>query len=170
MRLTKDIREQFANSVIAGTKRVAKEAEAAAIAAFNKELYMLLPEDVRKVDKKYPGLVAKHDYGVSLPTIGRSTYIYLTVTCLNEDKADGYRDRLLALRQAVLDEQSARRDLRRHLMNVAAGCRTSEELAKKLPELASFIPKEARPLTVTSHDQLITDLVNAGLDLETTAA
>lgn len=170
MRLTKDLREQFANNVMAGTKKVAEEAEESAIAAFNKELYSMLPDDVRKLDKKYPGLVAKHDHVVSLPDGGRYIYVYLTVTCLNEDKADGYRDRLLALRRAVLDEQSARSDLRRHLMNVAAGCRTTEELAKKLPELVSYIPKAARPLTVTSHAQLITDLVKAGLNLETTAA
>ena len=72
MRLTKDLREQLVDSVMAGTKRKAEEAEAACIAACNKEL-------------------------------------------------------------------------------------------------SSYIPRETRPLAVTTHAQLITDLMNAGRDLETLA-
>lgn len=170
MRLTKDLRERFVDSVMAGTKCKAEEAEAACIAACNKELYMSLPEDVRRLDKKYPGLMARYEHCVDLPTIGKYTYAYLTVTALNKGKADSYRDHLTAERQAVKDEEEARKDLRRHLMSVAAGCRTAEELAKKLPELSSYIPRETRPLAVTTHAQLITDLMNVGLDLETPAA
>lgn len=174
MKLTNIEREQFVSSVMkampykhsCSTDRLSEQ--------LTDQAYRMLPDDVKRLAKKYPGLVATQSKTLKLAEKGDplcasswtdDTLSFSHPRIVEPESIDtawalaAYREH----RQEILD----RDELRARLTCVAKGCATSEKLAEALPDLAQFIPdRDPRNFALVADNKpLIADLKKAGLQI-----
>lgn len=176
MRLTQAMKIEFKNAVMSSLPTPAADAYREETDKVQKEVYALNPKDVIAFDKKYPGVVRRYEQSVKLQgSSGKYDFAYISMTPIVAERP-GLREeiakRLTPFWEACQEEQRKRRELAASVRQATEACTTLAALQKALPELVQFMPKGggAKALTITTHAQLITDLMKAGLKTEPATA
>lgn len=165
MRLTNKMRDDFVNKVMSKVRRWAKWTPEKIRDEAAKRLREVLPECIKQALKDYPCMVhitslegkdlLPHEnwggrridcvYGQKLGDIDTA------------DLAKGY--------EAYIKEKHKLDEMRRRLRDVAYSCNTTQTLAKALPDLVDYIPKEPVKQVVNlpvTASGLYDDLVKMG--------
>lgn len=172
MKLTKSMRDEFVDNVMAGIPVQHKFNNGEARLEIARAIEKQLPADVQEFAAKYPDLIKRCEY--------------ITLTGLEYDQFDGKRTRMIRPLANVIDhpdakpidltqwierkrmcdeEQDRRKELRSRITQIAASCGTLAKLRDALPELESYMPAEqiaAKNLPIAAGG-VVTDLLNAGL-------
>lgn len=154
MRLTQSMCDQFVNSVMSDVPSVDYGTEIADRARQMSRANM--PPWLQDCCAKHKDLEGFLQTGTHW---GTPTSYYLAGPLTAENVAS-----LEALVKAARQQQDARADLRRKLLNSLAACSTVKQLADTYPEFAKYLPKEASATvdrTVPAAN-VVADFVKAG--------
>lgn len=188
MKLTNEMRNQFLDRVANAMPPVK---------AFDREVYEArymalmeeaVPQEVKALEKKFPGSVMRGRQSLSLANgrvrryFGRyeqdEGYEYLHANpilyrCTTKSESiDALQSEVQAAFAEVLEAEKERYFLLKRLEQVVRACSTDTALRELMPEMAHLIPKapeKAFPLVATQANNVIADLVKAGLDLKEAA-
>lgn len=163
MRLTNTIKEAFIKAVAEGLPKLDKygsEQYAADVAAL---YFSRLPEDVKKLRKKYPGMLATTSkcFKVRGEHLG-SVAVYVTVPLLNND-IEVDTSAAYAKWEDSAKAEKERKALLAQLRAAADRCNTVPQLEQAYPDLAKYIPKvESKAYALVTGD-IVKSLKEAGL-------
>lgn len=170
MKLTKAIREQFVNDVLAGipTKHFfnMQDAKSEIINAIEKQL----PDEIFKVVKNHPQVIQRTKrYKLdALSYLNSDGYIRTPeIYTINHESCQMVDvTAWVELKKLADAEQDERALLGTRLREISASCSTLAKLKAALPELESYMPVEEvkRNLPIASGT-VITDLLQLGLKI-----
>lgn len=166
MRLTNQMRDDFIDTVMSKVRRRAKWTPEKIRDEAAKRLREVLPECIKQALKECPDMVHLTSLdGRAL--LGHEEWGKRRVSCVNgqelteidtTDLAKGY--------ETYLKEKHKLDEMRCRLRDVTYSCNTTQTLAKALPDLVDFIPKEPAKVVPASlpvtASGLYDDLVKMG--------
>lgn len=188
MKLNKEMRDAFMDAV----ERSLPPVPVFDMEGWSKRYKALMeksvPDEVKALAAKYPGsvLVESNSFRISQSirrkrgrnAADRDAYVYLYASPIRygvtskSPEIDALQVEASAAFQVVLDAEEERYALLRRLEEVVKSCATDTALRELLPEMAHLIPKpqeKALPVAATQANNLVAELVKAGLELQEAA-
>lgn len=153
-RITNDFVAAFVKNVREGLPQIEEFDYPQAEAELTKRAYGMLPAEVLKLHKKYPGLVAieyrsakydRHDGSGRL-----RSFTYYVPAMLGDALPE--IDDVIARLEEYHRKRQERDDLLDQLSHQARRFNTVKRLAEALPDLAKYIPEEAKVYALTTGD------------------
>lgn len=188
MKLNKEMRDGFMDAV---------EKSLPPVMSFNTDAwsdrYKLLmeasvPDDLKAMAKKYPGSVLLESSGFHLSGAIRrkrgrhqadtAGYVYLYASPIRfgatykSPEIEAFKNEAVEAFAFVLEVEEERYAMLRRLEEIVKACATDTALRELLPEMAHLIPappEKAFPLVATQANNLVAELVKAGLELKEAA-
>ncbi len=183
MNLTKILREEFVLAVMTGLPRPHRYEVGAARAVFEARCYATVPDDIKRLEKKYPGATTKKK--VEIPNMPQPP---------EERNKQGFRvynsrdwngivgtfatyegidmsDQRELMRLSDIEEFETRPAIKLQIEAVAHHCTTVEELQKALPELIEYMPdpKTRTKKFAVAPTGLVKQMRDLGMKLATPA-
>jgi len=172
MRLTNQMREDFVNDVMSKVRRRQKWSREACREEINKRLAAALPADIKAFVAKHPDLVCREtktvDWMLWRTSEGHRQWTYVSMV-LNQKLSDVDVEDLKKHYALWVKEDDRREEMATRLREVANSVTTNTDLAKVLPDLVKFVPKDApkfNKLLPMASSQLFRDLKTLGLEVE----
>lgn len=147
-----------------------------------------VPEDLKTMAKKYPGAVMMQSFCFKLSEPIRrkrgrhqedtADYIYLYAEPIRfgatskSPEIEVFQKEAVTAFTFVLEAEWERYAMLRRLEEIVKACATDTALRELLPEMAHLIPappEKAFPLVATQANNLVAELVKAGLELKEAA-
>ena len=162
MRLTNTIKEAFVKAVGEALPKIDRYEEQDAQHAIQQMYYALLPAEVVKLNKKYPGLLAMRSKTFRLDKEEGYTQVYPVIPVMLYDTEVDISE-IAANYRAYLAAIGERKALLKHLRAAADRCNTVSQLEQAYPDLAKYIPKvEPKAYALVTGD-IVKSLKEAGL-------
>lgn len=185
MRLTNEMRDEFVRAV----DKALPPLPVFDNEGFAQRVRVLMeapvPEEVKRLDKAYPGSVIKEIEAFSLHRgvvqrlqrgeLQRAEYVYLRVQAIKfksqnkSEQIEAVLDEAREAFKAVLEAEHERFALLKRFREIVRSCSSDSALKEVLPELAHLVPKpverSSMALVSCQANGLIADMVKAGLKL-----
>lgn len=169
MRLTNEMRKDFADRVVAKIPMKSEWTREKIIAELEKRLLATWPKEVLDFRKKHPHLmniVSVNVDWLSYRDEGRFHYEYASAIVgskLHNIECDDLKNHW----QEILDETKKRKETKQRIYDQACGCTTLAQLEVVFPDLKGLMPKpvvNVKHLPVAAKG-LTDDLVKLGLEI-----
>ncbi|MEY8688391.1 MAG: hypothetical protein AB9M53_00745 [Leptothrix sp. (in: b-proteobacteria)] len=171
MKLTKEMRTDFAEAVIEKIPMKNKMNKPKLRAAIEARAYAALPDDLKAMQKRHP-LAFNENLSPGINTRRSmlekdSGWVYPKYIITDEVKALTFKD-LVAEHHAHLDELKEREDLRDNIIDRASACSTLKQLQAMFPDLTACMPRERErllPAVIGPDTGTMAELKKAGLSI-----
>lgn len=173
MKLTNEMRNEFAEKVKKAIPRKCLMTKAKAIAAIEVRIGEVLPAEVKKLQKAYPGLLATQSQKVTLVPNGHGLgyldwndqHAYMAVPRI-VDISSVKVDDIVGEYVEHVKEEAACEGLRQRTQSLAYSCTTLARLQELLPELVEHMPVEStKAFPIATTDNIISDLMKVGVKM-----
>lgn len=188
MKLNKEMRDGFMDAVEKSLPPVPSFKFEAWTDRYTLLLEASVPQDHKDMAKKYPGAVMMESFSFQLSEFIRrkrgrhqadnAGYVYLYASPIRfgatykSPEIDVFKKEAEAAFAFVLEAEEERYAMLRRLEEIVKACATDTALRELLPEMAHLIPappEKAFPLVATQANNLVAELVKAGLELKEAA-
>lgn len=188
MKLTKAMREAFMDAVEASLPALPQFDFEAWQARYLQLMEASVPDELKAIQKKYPGSVTCVSESFHLSDAVRrksgrkvdweAQYVYLRAWPIRyemtrkSDEISAFEKEARAAFATILEAEEERFALLRRLEEVVKACATDAALRELLPEMAHMVPKppeKAFPVATIQASNLVAELVKAGMELKEAA-
>lgn len=188
MKLAKAMREAFMDAVEASLPPVPRFDFEAWKERYRALMEVNVPEELKAIQKKYPGavMVTSESFHLSDPVRRKSgrkadwecQYVYLRAAPIrfgmthNSPEVIAFQKEAREAFAEILAAEEERYALLRRLEEVVKACTTDAALRELLPEMAHLIPKPPEktfPVATIQANNLVAELVKAGMELKEAA-
>lgn len=171
MRLTNEMRNDFADDVMESIKVKSKWNKDSITAEVERRLMSWWPKEVHEFDALYPGMIQRTSLYIEFMEQPEAEWgkRHVRVNCYaNSELTNIKTDDLQKRWEGYLKEMGEREAMKSRLLEVAYSVNTNTALAEVFPKLVKFIPKDAPKLVKmlpVVQKGLVDDLIKMGLEI-----